>query len=100
MREVKAKVPQPPNLKRAGQEHAANVVLPVTLMHKSPPVIIAPLAHLRDHAASRTRTGRERVISSFHRRQNTCICNSSVASGAWRFIPREMSDHSTSRTAA
>src|SRR5262245_35904214 len=55
---------------------------------------------LRLHAASRTRAGRERVINSFHRRQNTCICNSSDDMGAWRVIPREMSDHSTSRTVA
>jgi hypothetical protein len=37
-REVKAEVPQSSNLEGAGQEHATDVILPVALLHKSPPV--------------------------------------------------------------
>src|SRR5581483_1241955 len=51
----------------------------------------------RAHAALLARRTCGSVINWFHRRQKARIWSSSVIAGCSRFIPREISDHSTSR---
>lgn len=51
------------------------------------------------HAALRVRRTCGAVNNSCHRRQNVLICSSSEIDGCSRIMPREISDHSTSRLA-